>query len=535
VVSITSLRAHADRARQAQVAVSEIDTDAQHVSRIEWQAAAQRGVARGLRDEFLRVHAHMDSRLEGFTRRHPAQGHRLYSQAHVYLAAIQTELALLDRAKVAESRRVDARTVDPAFARLQHQLGLLDADQGKDARTAAHRADLGVIGSLLLAAMAVIALFWRLDTVRHVAVRARNKDLEVQALSDALTGLPNRRKLEIDLARAVQQADAGEPSALILCDLDGFKTYNDTFGHLEGDLLLGRLGTKLAQTVAPHGIAYRLGGDEFCALLRLDDQELQSTLRACHAALSESGTGFEVRASIGCVSLPEEASTASIALRLADQRMYAEKSETGSSARQQTRDIILRVLEEQDPELHAHVQDVALLAGGVGRRLGLNAAQVVSLVRAAELHDVGKVAIPDSILNKPGPLDPGEMKFLRRHTLIGESILSAAPALGGIGRLVRSSHERYDGTGYPDGLRGEDIPLISRVIFVCDSFDAMTTARAYRPAMNEHDAVAVLRHCAGTQFDPAVIDAFVGELAARNTARLRSARETPAPEPSPAA
>jgi HD-GYP domain-containing protein (c-di-GMP phosphodiesterase class II) len=152
-------------------------------------------------------------------------------------------------------------------------------------------------------------------------------------------------------------------------------------------------------------------------------------------------------------------------------------------------------------------------------------------VRAAELHDVGKIAIPDSILHKPGPLDAREQEFMRRHTIIGESILNAAPALAGAGGLVRSSHERYDGTGYPDGLLAEEIPLPSRIIFVCDSFQAMTTDRPYRQAMNEDDALAELRRCAGTQFDPAVVDAFASELAAVKTARQHVGEEPRTPDP----
>jgi HD-GYP domain-containing protein (c-di-GMP phosphodiesterase class II) len=170
------------------------------------------------------------------------------------------------------------------------------------------------------------------------------------------------------------------------------------------------------------------------------------------------------------------------------------------------------VVPDEAPDDHA--RDVARLAAAVGHRLGLEGGEAADLVQAAELHDVGKVAIPDSILQKPGPLAPDEQQFMRRHTLIGENILSAASALAGVGRLVRSSHERYDGTGYPDRLAREEIPLASRIIFVCDAYDAMTTDRPYRKAMNKEDAVAELRRCASTQFDPAVVDAFIAELGA---------------------
>jgi HD-GYP domain-containing protein (c-di-GMP phosphodiesterase class II) len=189
-----------------------------------------------------------------------------------------------------------------------------------------------------------------------------------------------------------------------------------------------------------------------------------------------------------------------------------QEQQPASSANEQLRDVILRVLAAQDGELYDHVNDVARLAAAVGHRLGLDAGDAADLVRAAELHDVGKVAIPDRILQKPGPLAPDEQQFMRRHTLIGENILSAASALAGVGRLVRSSHERYDGTGYPDRLRQDEIPLASRIIFVCDAYNAMTSDRPYRKAMQPEDAVVELRRCANTQFDPAVVDAFVAEL-----------------------
>jgi two-component system, cell cycle response regulator len=140
------------------------------------------------------------------------------------------------------------------------------------------------------------------------------------------------------------------------------------------------------------------------------------------------------------------------------------------------------------------------------------------VARAAELHDVGKVAIPDAILNKPGPLDESEWNFMRRHTVIGERILLSAPALRPVARLVRSSHERWDGGGYPDGLRGDEIPLGARVVAVCDAFDAMTTERPYREPIPESQALAELRRCAGTQFDPMVVDAFCRVIAREHPA-----------------
>jgi diguanylate cyclase (GGDEF)-like protein len=524
-LSITALRGHADRARQTQIVVAELRTDAEHIGRVEWQATAEGRGGRELSKEFELVHRHIDSLLDDYTGSREVEGPPLAADAHDYVHAVETELALFDGGRVATAERVNRREVDPSFERLQRRLERIDTTERTDAERAARWTDLGIIASLLLAALVLIVLLSRFNALRSAAAVRRNHDLEVQALHDALTGLPNRRKLLIDLERELRRADGGKHRVLVLCDLDGFKAYNDTFGHPEGDLLLARLGRKLARTVAPHGTAYRLGGDEFCALLRGDRAELAQALEACRAALCETGSGFEVQASLGSVALSEEASDMSTALRLADQRMYAQKNESGSSVRQQLRDVILRVISEHDPELYNHGHDVAGLSARVGRRHGLNDAQIVTLVRAAELHDVGKVAIPDSILHKPGALDPDEQEFMQRHTLIGESILSAAPALAGVGELVRSTHERYDGTGYPDGMRGEDIPIASRIIFVCDSFNAMISERPYSSAMSRADALAELGRCSGTQFDPAVVDTFVSGLFGLDTTRptLRAA------------
>jgi diguanylate cyclase (GGDEF)-like protein len=529
-LSISALRNHADHARQVQILITDIRANAEQVSRLEWEASAGGRPNQELHNEFRLVRQQMNGLLREYNRDDPQDSHQLYADARGYLAVVDRRFALLDAGRVAESKELDERVLDPSFTRLLGEVELIDAAEGKQADTAAAWADRGIAVSLLLIALVLIVMFWRLDAIRGAAAHKRERDLEVQAMQDALTGLPNRRKLLLDLEQELLR-DAGRRCVLVLCDLDGFKAYNDTFGHPEGDLLLVRLSERLARTLAPHGTAYRLGGDEFCALLRVDHDQMEPALAACRAALRESGSGFDIRASIGSVALPEEASDSSTALRLADQRMYAQKNERESSVKHQLRDLMLRLIVEQDPELHGHVQDVGRLAGGVGRRLDLNDAQVANLVRAAELHDVGKIAIPDSILHKPGPLDPDEQEFMQRHTLIGESILGAAPALAGAGGLVRSSHERYDGAGYPDGLRGEEIPLSSRIIFVCDSFQAMTTDRPYRQAMSEDDALAELGRSAGTQFDPAVVDAFTAELAALKTAREHRDEEPRPPEP----
>ena len=334
-----------------------------------------------------------------------------------------------------------------------------------------------------------------------------------EATTDPLTGLANRRALMRDLPEAVERATPAEPRALLLFDLDGFKRYNDTFGHPAGDALLMRLAENLRATVAPFGTAYRLGGDEFCVLVDAGGPKLEAIVAAASAALGEEGDGFDITSSHGAVLIPSEAAEARDALQLADTRMYGHKDRRLSGAGRQTRDVLLGVLRERHAELHAHLCDVARLAQRLGIKLGMTADDLDVLTRAAELHDVGKMAVPDAILDKPGPLDADEWAFMKRHTIVGERILGAAEALRPVATIVRSSHERWDGAGYPDRLKGEAIPLGARVVFVCDAFDAMVTDRSYRPRMTADEALAELRACAGSQFDPRVVAAFEEVLA----------------------
>jgi two-component system, cell cycle response regulator len=334
-----------------------------------------------------------------------------------------------------------------------------------------------------------------------------------RSLHDALTGLPNRRWLIDDLRDALATSTRDGARTLAMFDLDGFKTYNDTFGHAAGDQLLVRLGHRLAEFVALHGRAYRLGGDEFCVLLHAVDVPLGQIVAGAAEALSETGSGFSIRASHGIVTIPMEADDVSAALHIADTRMYAKKNRRRATAiMAQTRDVLLRAAAEHSAGLPDHMLEVGELSRNVARRLGLDAETVELTLRAGELHDVGKLAIPESILSKPAPLSDSEWAFVRNHTLIGERVLNAAPALQPVARLVRSTHERYDGAGYPDGLSGEQIPLPSRIVFACDAFQAMISSRPYAPGMSEPDARAELSRCAGSQCDPRVVDALLAEL-----------------------
>jgi diguanylate cyclase (GGDEF)-like protein len=347
-----------------------------------------------------------------------------------------------------------------------------------------------------------------------LSLRAGRRELEAQANTDGLTSLGNRRKLLADLEHEVRTASAEEPVVLTMFDLNGFKHYNDTFGHPAGDALLMRLGSALAEAVAPlSGRAYRPGGDEFCLIAAAARQH--AIEEAACGALCEHGEGFEISTAFGSVVIPRDTGDVSEAMRKADEAMYAQKHSGRATAGRQISNVLIRALAERHPELGEHHDGVTELVQEVGKRLGIDADELAHLRDAASLHDIGKVAIPDAIITKAAPLTDQEWAFIRRHTLIGERILSAAPALGAAARLVRSSHEAWDGTGYPDGLAGVEIPLGARIIAVCDSFDAMISNRPYAPPKTVDEALSELRRCAGTQFDPRIVSVFEQVLADR--------------------
>jgi two-component system cell cycle response regulator len=355
-----------------------------------------------------------------------------------------------------------------------------------------------VVAAFAIAALAVLA-------ARVALTFVHNHRLVQRLKVDPLTGLLNRGKLIYDLDQLLA-VESPEPHVLAIFDLDGFKAYNDAFGHPAGDAMLVRLGHQLATAVAEHGRAYRMGGDEFAIVVPGNRETATDAIGAGAAALAERGEGFNVSCSWGAVQMPSEAPHRVAALQLADQRMYAHKDSRRASAGGEVEAVLIRIINQRTPELAEHVDAVKSLCLGVGRALGMSYGELAALSRASELHDIGKIAIPDEILSKRGPLDEDEWRLMRQHTVMGERIVSAASSLSAVGSLIRSSHERWDGKGYPDGLTGPEIPLPSRIIAVCDAYDAIVSERPYAEARSKDPALAEVRRGAGTQFDPRVVD-----------------------------
>jgi diguanylate cyclase (GGDEF)-like protein len=355
---------------------------------------------------------------------------------------------------------------------------------------------VAVLGGITLGVIAALAVVIVLGTGRSL------RSYEQEPFSDVVTSLPSSQKLTIDLDEALKSRDGPGRRVLSLYLLDGLKKYNDAYGHACGDALLSWLAQKLRDAVAGRGTVYRMRGGEFAILARGNEKATAQVSTAATAALVEAGEGFVISCSLGEVILPDEAETASEALKLADHRAHAQRANGGDEVQQPREDST-----ETGRSSRANI-DVAELALAVGRKLGVPDDQLDDLAAAAHLRDIGNMALPSAILTQSGELSPAERQFIRLHTLVGERLLATNFGMTEVAALVRSSHERWDGAGYPDGLKGETIPLGARIVFACSAFEDMTSARPYRPALKVGVALAELDRGAGGQFDPEVVDAF---------------------------
>ena len=362
------------------------------------------------------------------------------------------------------------------------------------------------------------------------------------ALTDPLTGLGNHRHFHECLERELRDAhERGLPLSLCLVDVDDFKRINDRFGHPAGDRVLSQVASRLRQT----GEAFRLGGDEFALLLPGYDEDTAliaaSSIVDRVAALKLEQVEL-VTVSVGVAISPQHADDRDELVRLADSALYWAKEYGKNRVRAYRPDVIelaelkrlaggpdraarfraaaslARAVDARDVYTGSHSQRVAELAARTARRLGLPDEEIELTRLAASLHDLGKLAIPEEILRKPGPLTDPERLVLERHPQIGFRMLESL-GVDPVADWVLHHHERWDGSGYPDGLPGQTIPLGARIIFVADAYDAMTSERVYRRRVLADEAVAELQRCAGTQFDPEIVDALADELAASEEPR----------------
>ncbi|HET9243214.1 MAG TPA: diguanylate cyclase [Gaiella sp.] len=393
------------------------------------------------------------------------------------------------------------------------------------------------LSAALLGPLAAIALYQRSVHRELAAMRL--------ALTDPLTGLGNHRhfheRLEHDLGEAEQK---GTPLSVCVLDVDNFKELNDRLGHPRGDRVLAQIAGRLRQD----GEAFRIGGDEFALLLPgCEEQEAVAVAEGVLRRVGQLEAGREtvIRVSAGIVTYPQLGLERNEVVDVADRALYLAKEHGKSRVRVYHPDLaglpefaglgavpergarlhaaasLARAVDERDAYTGRHSYVVGELSARVAALLGLDAGDVELVRLAGSLHDLGKLAVPEEILRKPGPLSESELLVLRRHPQIGFRMLRSL-GVEPVSTWVLHHHERWDGAGYPDGIEGEEIPLGSRILFVADAYDAMTSDRVYRPRIAHEQAIAELERCAGTQFDPKIVRVFVAGVQQAELVALKS-------------
>lgn len=404
---------------------------------------------------------------------------------------------------------------------------------------------LNAVRHMSLALTVLCALFGTFGTLY-----VRNRNLAVRSQRDELTGLHNHRFLQEHLRNELQRAERyTRPLSVLMVDIDHFKVVNDTYGHSVGDQALRAVANVLMETVRDMDIVARYGGEEFVVVL--PEAELSEAI-ACAQRLRRAVQGrtvntrcvnggvastvtLQLTISIGVATHPDDGQNAADLINAADTALSGAKRTRNSvfayqeiiddqtsgsdhlaslggflrdSSMSSVRPLVASI-DTRDPGSAHHSEKTAEYAVAIGLELGFTTQELSMVCKAALLHDVGKIGIPDYILTKHGRLTPEELDIIRQHPRIGSDILSKSPLLAPVADIVLHHHERYDGNGYPGGISGADIPLISRVLSVADTLDAMTSQRSYHKPVPMEDAAAELQRQSGMQFDPVVVEAAI--------------------------
>lgn len=348
---------------------------------------------------------------------------------------------------------------------------------------------------------------------RDFTERKKSQD-EIVYLSfhDHLTGLYNRCYFETELKRLDTKRNL--PMTIIMGDVNGLKLINDSFGHFVGDELLVKIGQILKKSFRDDDIIARLGGDEYAILLpNTDEVETQLLInRAIESINKEDLRGLEMSISFGWATKTHMCQTTEFLMKKAEDRMYNKKLFEGPSVRERVIDGIVATLNAKSPREQAHSERVSRLCVAMGKALKLESGEIKTLKALGLLHDIGRIAIADHILNKPDLLTEKEYKEIKRHSEIGFRILSTANGMSEIADYVLAHHERWDGKGYPKGLKGDFIPLPSRICAIADAYDAMTNFRSYQSVVRPEIAAQELKKKAGKQFDADLVDVFIKKV-----------------------
>jgi diguanylate cyclase (GGDEF)-like protein len=380
-----------------------------------------------------------------------------------------------------------------------------------------------------------VALIYALSMEIGIALdRAQHyEEAQEQANRDFLTGLYGHRALQAELEHALRASSRrGEPLAIVATDVDNFRLFNDTYGHSSGDQVLKMIAEHLAKLCQDGGLAGRFGGDDFMVILPKADREAAFDLaRSVQGWLSEQhfqirgGERIPISVSCGVAVFPEDGRKRHELLAVADANLYEskslggkivgrpkiqqEKAELGKLGTFGMLESLVTSVDNKDHYTKAHSENVTEYAVLLAQELGYSE-QVQKTLRIAGLvHDAGKICIPDRVLRKPGPLTPGEYEIVKHHVAIAAHLLVDLPNVDQVRGAALNHHERFDGTGYPRALKGDQIPLLGRIMAIADAFSAMILDRPYRKGRTIGEALAELERSAGTQLDPELVEAFV--------------------------
>jgi diguanylate cyclase (GGDEF)-like protein/PAS domain S-box-containing protein len=353
-----------------------------------------------------------------------------------------------------------------------------------------------------------------------IAVSARDNTEQIQVIEqvkylsyhDKLTGLYNRTFFEEELERLQQNPVL--PLSIIVGDVDGLKLTNDAFSHKKGDELLKRIADILKSSCSIEDSVIRVGGDEFAIILRETDEMVANNICSRIRNMCSQAAEDPVKPSIalGTSTMYDISITVEQVVREAEDRMNRSKLMESRSIRSSIISSLQKTLEERTYETKKHAERMQKLADKLGKQLNLAESEMDELNLLCVLHDIGKIGIPDNILMKSGRLTADEWEIMKKHTLIGFNIADASSDLKPIAKGILAHHENWDGTGYPHRLKEGEIPLISRIISVIDAYDAMINDRPYHKAISQIAAIIEIDRCAGTQFDPGIVEAFKKEL-----------------------
>jgi len=560
IAGILTLQKRADHSWQETNLLLTASAEIHELSALEWQALGEGGIDEPLNARVNSTKADLE-RLLGEVAKDGGEGSVVTAYA-VYREALTLEFEALRAGDVEAAMAIDEEHVDPAFEVLHGIVEEEAREHTESARFAGTILNAGTV--MIIAASFTMIGFMVLRHERSVRrlngslerkVAERTAELEsandeLQALytdardraaKDPLTGLFNHRHYQEATRDALARAaETGESLALIVMDVDNFKEINDSMGHLEGDQALREIAAALRRC-AGNAVLFRQGGDEFAALLPGADTHQATRIAEQMRNTLSNDPHINATVSLGVAAFPGSAATAEELMHGADASMYWAKSlgrnrvmawdhllegnregnvpwyAVGATARApEVVGALLEALAAKDPATKTHVERCSQYSLEIADELGLDANQSTRVRLASLLHDIGKIHIREEVLHKPGPLTGEEWEHMRQHPVIALQILSQVRSVADATAAILHHHEHYDGSGYPDGLAGDAIPLISRILMVSDAFDAMTADRPYRKAMSAEAAFEELRRHSGTQFDPQVVEAFLKRFEGRN-------------------